>query len=379
MHPITREPAPLSYFKRIQPGDVGYIHTGGFHLLFSAGLPLEQRKLGVDVPLTFKQLDVGPIINRQPRLPGYLSTNNVRATRAHLTSPTSPSHTSPARTPPQEFPPPPSPTPYAHSVASVSYISSSACSRVLEPGRKISFRLVGGQGAALVTKYRTHREDIQRAGTFENYVKQHYNSWVAFARETGHGNDINPVLVTGVDRTKDFAMMSYSNDDDDDELRCEFTTSVSGGAFTSVWGTWHTTGFIHTNYGPQLHPTPFVQTMDSTPSRINSTEPVSDEYDQCAFVRYYTMRKRLGIPKIIKAGAGPHDLGPGDREDERSPEVEAKSPSDSCSDDVSSLCDGDGDNDKSSVTSIESEPDIVVHNTTAVHPFQCLPAHSHSF
>ena len=95
MHAITREPAPLSYFKYIQPGDVGYIRTGGFHLLFSAGLPLGQRKLGVDVPLTFKQLDVGPIVNRQPRLPGYLSTNNVRATRAHLTSPASPSQASP--------------------------------------------------------------------------------------------------------------------------------------------------------------------------------------------------------------------------------------------------------------------------------------------
>jgi L-rhamnose isomerase len=60
-----------------------------------------------------------------------------------------------------------------------------------------------------VTKCQTHREDIQRAGTFENYVKQHYNSWVAFARETGHGNDINPVIVTGLDRTRYFAMMSY--------------------------------------------------------------------------------------------------------------------------------------------------------------------------
>ena len=216
-----------------------------------------------------------------------------------------------------------------------------------------------------MTRCQTHREDIQRAGTFENYVKQHYNSWVAFARETGHGNDINPVLVTGVDRTRDFAMMCYSNDDND--LRSEFTTSVLGVASTSVWGTWHTTGFIHTSCGPQLRSSPSpTQTMGSVPSGNNDAGAVSDGYDQCVFVRYYTMRKRLGIPRVIKAGAGPHDLGSGAREDQSSPKVEARSPSDSGSDSMSSSCDEDGGNDKSSVTSIESESDTVIHNTAAV-------------
>ena len=85
MHLIAREPTPLSYFERIKPGDVGYVRTGCFHLLFSAGSPLGGRKLGVDVPLTFEQLDVGPIVNRQSRLPGCLSADTVRsAIRASL-------------------------------------------------------------------------------------------------------------------------------------------------------------------------------------------------------------------------------------------------------------------------------------------------------
>ena len=61
MDATTREPAPLPYFKRIQPGDVGYIHEGCFHLLFSAGCPPDGVQPGVDVPHTFEQLDVGPI------------------------------------------------------------------------------------------------------------------------------------------------------------------------------------------------------------------------------------------------------------------------------------------------------------------------------
>ena len=224
-----------------------------------------------------------------------------------------------------------------------------------------------------MTRYQTLREDVQRAGAFKKYTKEHYDSWVEFASTTGHGDNINPVLVTGVDRTGDFAMMSYSNDDDDDDLRSEFITSVSGDSSASAWGTWYTRGFVHTNCGPHQNLSPSsTQTTDSTASG-NNAESTSDEYNQCVFVRYYTMRKRLGIPKIIKAGAGPHDLGPGGREDSGSPKVEARSPSDSGSDFMSSLCDYDGGNDGSSVTSVESESEIVIHNTPAV---RSLPSHS---
>ena len=79
-----REPAPIYSYKRVKLGDVGYIRRGRFHLLFSAGRPLGSRQLGVDVPLTFEPLDVGPIIFSQPRLPGYLCTSTVKETGAGL-------------------------------------------------------------------------------------------------------------------------------------------------------------------------------------------------------------------------------------------------------------------------------------------------------
>jgi len=236
--------------------------------------------------------------------------------------------------------------------------------RMLEPGSSIAFQLTEDQGAALVTKYQTYREDAQRERTFEEYTKVHYNSWVAFAREAGHGNDIKPVLVTGVDMTRDFAMMAYSGDDVD--MASEFTTSVPGVA--SAWGSWRTTGSVYTNCGPQLcRPPSPTQTTDLTPSGNSHTETVSDEYNQCVFVRYYTVRKRLGIPRVIRAAAGPHDLGPGGSDDE-GPSLEAQydSDSDSDSDIAPSLFDDDGEDDRSSVTSIDSEPEIVVHNTTLV-------------
>ena len=90
MDVTNREPGPTKSFKRVQIGDVGYVRRGRFHLLFSASLPLGSRELGVDVPLTFKRLNVGEIDRTLPRLPGYLSTNSIRETGADVGASTSP-------------------------------------------------------------------------------------------------------------------------------------------------------------------------------------------------------------------------------------------------------------------------------------------------
>jgi len=237
---------------------------------------------------------------------------------------------------------------------------------MLEPGSSILFELTGGQGAALLTKHPTYREDIKLGRTFEEYTKAHYDSWVAFARERGHPNDIRPVLVTGVDMTRDFAMISYSNNGDDP--KAEFTSSAP--EVTSPWGTWRSQGVVHTNCGPQpcRRPSP-TQTID-----VSSSDD-SHEYRQCVFVRYYTVRKRLGIPRVIKAAAGPHGLGPGGSNSGESPfETECNSDSRSNSDTTSSPRDDNWDNGRSSITSIDSEPDIVIHNTTPVRSLSRLPA-----
>ena len=83
------------------------------------------------------------------------------------------------------------------------------------------------------------------------------------------------------------------------------------------------------------------------------------------------MHKRLGIPGVIKAAAGPHDLGSGGSDGEKSP-VEVQCDLDSSSDIVSSPFDDGGDDDRSSMTSIDSESDVVIHNTTTVRSSPCL-------
>jgi hypothetical protein len=93
----------------------------------------------------------------------------------------------------------------------------------VEPGAGITFELTRNQGAALITKHPTYREDVERELTFENYIKKHYQSWVDFSRERGHGRDIRPVLVTGVDLTREFATVAYS--DNRTRMECKFSDS----------------------------------------------------------------------------------------------------------------------------------------------------------
>ena len=199
-----------------------------------------------------------------------------------------------------------------------------------------------------MTKYPIHREDIQGVGTPKQYIKKHYSSWVEFANERGHGDGISLVLVTGVDRTRDFAMISYSENHDDDHLICTFSPAV-GDTSTSVWGTWGITEFVRTNCGPKRYfLPPSTHVVSSTPSGSGATGAVSDEYNQCVFVRYWYMRKWIGI-RTLRAAAGPHNLSVVDRKGKGLSEVESQS-----------------------ADSGESESDIVAHTAAPVRFFPSI-------
>ena len=172
----------------------------------------------------------------------------------------------------------------------------------MEPGASFSFKLTGKRGAALVTRYQAYREDTLEASAFEQYTKKHYDSWVTFAQRYGA---VEPVLVSGFDMTKDFAMTAYSSGDTsfDSNISISVPTLASASTFFHVMK--GTSGSPHTNRGPQQCIPPDMS------SKATSAGAVSDGYNQCVFLRYYTMRRWMGLfPTLIRAAAGPHDLGP---------------------------------------------------------------------
>ena len=199
--------------------------------MFSAGSPLGERQRGEDVPATFEPLIVGNLARGQPRLPGCLRTDTVREVGAGLGAALST-------------------TMYVLSLRlPFAYLNVSP--RPLEPGASFSFELTGNRGAALVTKYPTYREDSLLESAFESYTKHHYASWVALARHKQYGEDVQPVLISGFDMTRDFAMVSYSNERTSVESDLTIAVPMLASASATVWGTWRTRCSPHTNYGPQ--------------------------------------------------------------------------------------------------------------------------------
>lgn len=213
---------------RINIGDVGFIRGGQFHLLFSAGCPLGDRRLGEDVPNTFEELYVGTPVFSQPRLPGCLRTDTA-GLGATVSA--------------------------ALCVLSL-FLSSTYLTNVspspLEPGVQFSFELTATRGAALVTKYPTYREGSLLAAAFKEYTKRHYESWVTFARHKKYGNNVQPVLVCGFDMTRDFTMVVYSNEGASLESDLSIAVPMLASASASVWGTWRTrcSPIIRTGTGP---------------------------------------------------------------------------------------------------------------------------------
>ena len=185
-----------------------------------------------------------------------------------------------------------------------------------------SFELTENHGAALVTRHSTYREDSQLYSEFEGYTKRHYESWVTFARKKKYGNNIQPVLVSGFDMTRDFAMVAYSHKGPPLKTYSTINVPVPASTPATPWGTFRARCRPHTNSGPQVC-NPGQQGGGGASLPSQSMER-GNAPNQCVFVRYYTMRKRMKLfPEVIRAGAGPHDLGPGDNAADGYPELTA--------------------------------------------------------
>jgi hypothetical protein len=226
------------------------------------------------------------------------------------------------------------------------------CNSPVGPGVKMTFELTSKQGAALITNHPTCREDIERERHFEAYTKKHYKSWVDFAWEQGHGEDIKPVLVTGVDLTKEFAAIAYS--DNHTQMECEFSVGspVVASASMSAWGSWSTPGLVHTNCGP-THGLVRGNQGAGESSVSGSEFVIPDDHNQCVFIRYYTIRKKMFIPVLLKAGAGPHQLP---KENVEEDDAEAA---------VIEITDSD--DDLAEIGHLELSPSVV-HNVPLVSP-----------
>ena len=322
------------------------IRRGQFHLLFHAGSLLEDVQLGVDVPETFEPLTIGTTEFRLSRGPDCLSTNTVEESGVGFSAALSAQLCVPPLEP------------------SSSYLYIYKLPRPVEAGAHLTLSLTGNRGAALMTRHPTTLEDAMSECAFEDYTKRHYKSWVAFARGRQYGYRVRPILVSGFDMTKDFAMLAYSNGGSFLEGGSDVSVPMFASASVSVRVTRHAKCSPHVHSGPQPWDVPQSgQAIDFPSSQSTDPRTSPDEFNQCLFIRYYTGQPRGWlVPKVLKAGAGPQDLGSGDNKGETFPEQTAQY-------DVEPISDGDEDpggqpdlttanSDSDTITVVRNTPDV---------------------
>ena len=168
--------------------------------------------------------------------------------------------------------------------------------------------------------------------------------------------------------TRDFAMVAYSNEGTSLESDVTIVVPMLASASASIWGTWRTRFSPHTNYGPQqCNPPSHGQTIGPPSSQQADAEVIPDEFNQCVFIRYYTMRTRKPLaifPKVIRAGAGPHNLGPGDNKGNTFPELTVQSGAEPMTSDDEDL----GRDPSLATDDPDSEAETVVRNV----PYVCF-------
>ena len=272
--------------------------------MFSAASPIGNRTPGVDVPSTFVELPIGEEETQedQPRAPGCVGAITYRKVIAGLRL----SVTEPIMKCVLSLRP--SPT-----------ILKRASSRSPD-GAHLSVEHAGESGAALATRHQTYNEDAELDLRFRRYTKVHYESWVEFAREKEYGENLRPVLVSGFDMTKDFSMIAYSNNNTSVQAGANLSTPMFGSISAAAEWTWHTACTPHMKHGPQQRRPPGLRLR-----RAREGRP-STEFNQCVFIRYYTMRSELGLfPRVIRAGAGTPDLGSGENRGDTFPGLTSES------------------------------------------------------
>jgi len=356
-----REPIPHNR-TRIRIGDVGVICEGQFNFLFHTGPRPEERQPGADVPSTFEPLIIEEPRYRLPRPDDHLCAGSVQETGINLDATISA-------------------TTYVSSLRPPSNRLQNVLDRLLRSDAGFSFKLTGKRGAALVTRYPTYIEDIQvrQVSEFRAYVERHHSSWVMFACDKGYLRGVHwPVLVTGIDVTKDVAMMAYSNENY--SLTAQSVTEVR---HLSASASIRLAVTRSENCSPHFHQWP-VRWNDQPrdfPPPLQMEPP--DDFEMGVFIRYYIGCPRVGgwLPlRVMKAGAGPHDLGPGDNRGDALPELTVQSdaePPKGTSGDSGGQSDFTGDSDSESITVVSNVQSVWVLVTPFVSAltFVCRVRH----
>ncbi|KAJ3552475.1 hypothetical protein NM688_g4134 [Phlebia brevispora] len=181
-------------------------------------------------------------------------------------------------------------------------------------GVAYQFTTTKAQGAMLLLPEPADLEQITTNTKFPKYMEQHHTSWVQYARKIGFGckpEDI--VLVRGTMKTSNWTVAAFQQDS-------RSGRASLNGSFTPVGLPVASAGF-NLALGQQTACHRDSRSRPLLAGTILSGEPLSK--DQCIFLRIYKAKSRFlrvwKPPKVMEAGAGPHQLPRHDGDDDNGP------------------------------------------------------------
>ncbi|GJE94301.1 hypothetical protein PsYK624_104700 [Phanerochaete sordida] len=155
------------------------------------------------------------------------------------------------------------------------------------------------QGALLVLKSQAYAESLYDNEILEKYMTLEHDNWHAYARGTlGHRIDQEDiVLVSGwVKAPADWATAAFSTHNSTNQLSAK-------GQIGHLFGL----GFLRSRHKSYSGPE-----MERSGAKYPKKAGSDALKDQCVFVKRYKIKKRLGIVRIMVAGAGSHAFPPED-------------------------------------------------------------------
>ncbi|EMD33957.1 hypothetical protein CERSUDRAFT_107747 [Gelatoporia subvermispora B] len=251
------EPERTKYGE-VEIGDVGYLHNGGFYRLFNAT---------------------------------FLASNPINHTLVHERPNAIPAialHNKSLR---------------------VTEVNAQATSQVAGAG--LSFQHTGSQGAILALEDAATRKELHSSRRMTNYMHQNYDDWHHFATEE-LGLELKPgdiIFVRGWVKTTGWAVASFMHSGRSCSLTFNTNPSLPGTASLNVSVSSDTSVSQQCRKGPtgslSAGSTPIITNADSSSHPLYSQ---NRKADQCVFVHYYKLKRRLWWPLVVEDAADPRDL-----------------------------------------------------------------------
>lgn len=254
----------------VQIGDVGYFDSGNFVRIFNVLRAIEPAPHSDDSE-GLETFDAGTVVQKTPRRPGALHSASLVGTDSELDHSAGKFVIRPL-----------TPGAQLNEAAIWSHLLSP------EPHALGQLHSTSRQGAALVTKYKTIREDTPHPLLFREYLLTHSEALLERARSSHPDISLERLIfVTGRDMTGDHATFAFNANTDTLNIRFVPKSPLDSGSNTEAWGSWLVDPAVAVG-----SPTSGGFSSHVSGSANEARTSKSPERSYCVFVRGYRMRAR---------------------------------------------------------------------------------------